>query len=102
MSKIYKYPLQITGEQVINIPNLSCVLDVQVQESEGGMPMLWAVVDSNTNHYTGVKIYIVGTGFEFSENTDGMAKFYLSTFQKEGFVWHVFYTTEFKPHGNPK
>ena len=94
MSKIYKYPLQITDEQVINIPNIAHPLSVQVQESEGGIPVLWVVTDDNDN-FKGISIYIVGTGQEFSQSTDDTHKTYLSTFQQGSFVGHVFYSMEF-------
>ena len=90
--KIYKYPLRVVDEQVINIPNINYLLDVQVQKSEGGQPVLWAAIDKDYHHNNAVKIYIVGTGVEFENdfiNTSG--KRYLCTFQLEGFVGHVFY-----------
>ena len=94
MSKIYKYPLQITDEQVINIPNIAHPLSVQVQESEGGMPVLWVMTD-DANPFKGINIYIIGTGQEFSQVTGGTHKTYLSTFQQGSFVGHVFYAMEF-------
>jgi len=89
---IYKYPLQMIDEQTINIPNLSFLLDVQTQSSEGDQPVLWACVDNDANHLCEVTIIIIGTGIEFENdfvNTSG--KQYLSTFQVNGFVGHVFY-----------
>lgn len=90
--KIYKYKLQITDGQIIDIPNLREVISVQIQDGE---PVLWVIVDDEFNLHSSVNIFIVGTGNEFEDygmGARGTPRNYLSTFQAKGFVGHVFYS----------
>lgn len=90
MITIYKYPLQITDSQSIEIPACHKILDIQFQESQ---LVLWALV--NPNFVKLLKhIYIFGTGQPI-EHYSNPSMFtdtyqYLKTIQQNGFVWHIF------------
>lgn len=72
--KVYKYTLQVTDIQVLELPTAAKILDIQVQNGE---PQLWALVDER-HHYTEARtIAIYGTGHPMSENCGE----YIATFQ---------------------
>lgn len=84
MSKIFKYPLQVTDQQTIKMPYGAKVLCVQVQD---GTPCLWALVDptvESVDHF----VNTVGTGHP----TNQVAENYVGTYQLQGgaLVFHVF------------
>lgn len=83
MQKIFKYPIPITDEFVIEMPAMHQPLKVGIQASE---PVLWAMVNSHTESVN-VTFRIFGTGHEI-ENPDKLQ--YISTFQLRGLVWHLF------------
>jgi len=89
--KILKYPLELVDEQTISIPGLRELVAVQTQESLSGQPVLWAMVDKETEQpwWDRAIIYIVATGREIKDEDIGRS--YLSTFQCKGFVGHVYY-----------
>jgi hypothetical protein len=82
MKTIYKYPIQITDEQDLEIPHgypLHVGLDPQ------GVPCIWFQV--NTDHLKSkVKIHIIGTGNPIPD----AAIFYIGSFVQSPFVWHVY------------
>ncbi len=66
MKSIYKYPLQVDGEQILLIPAGAKILTVQMQ---GSTPCLWAEVKINddANLRAGLeqrKIKMFGTGHD--------------------------------------
>lgn len=81
---IWKYELNVTDEQLIEIPTGAEILAVQVQHS---VPCLWARVDPNA---TKVKRRILthGTGHTLSAITG----VYIDSYQLNGgdLVFHVF------------
>lgn len=83
MKQIWKYPIEETGQQSIEIPDESKILCVQVQK---GVPCLWVEVD---DEYAPVLVYvfIVTTGETFDLAAD-----YVGTFQlyNGSFVGHVY------------
>lgn len=83
MKIIYKYPLQITDEQTIEISRYAKPLCVQVQN---GIPCLWAEVD--TRFAKEIKtVYSYGTG----HTIDRLGIQYLGTYQIENnLVFHVY------------
>lgn len=88
MNAIWKYPLEVVDEQIIQMPGHASIVSVQVQY---GTPCLWAVVNPATaraQSQRGRKIRIVGTGHDF----DASNLKYIGTFQLlDGkFVGHVF------------
>lgn len=82
--KIYKYPLVVTDEQTIMLPEGAKVLTLEEQYGE---PMLWALVDPDAKK-EGRLVRIYGTGHE----VDRSDLRYVSTFQMHGgaLVFHVF------------
>ena len=82
--KIYKYPLELTPEQQVEMPLEASILTVQVQNN---IPCLWALVDPEMPPSRRT-IYIRGTGHEF----DVKSFKYINTFQQlnGGLIWHVF------------
>lgn len=82
MRTIYKYPLHIVAEQIIDLP-AAYVLTLQVQHNK---PTLWCAVLTGTSTYK-VRFFCVGTGHDIPND----ATYYLGTVQIEGFVWHFFH-----------
>lgn len=83
---VWKYPLAMTHEQVLELPANAHILTVQIQGKE---PCLWALVD-RTNPPEKRHIVIVGTGNE--DDALGKLLNYIATFQTNGgqYIWHVF------------
>lgn len=81
--RIFKYPLQATDRQLVNLPKGAELLTVQMQH---GQPCLWALVDERQPTEDRA-IMIYGTGHPI--NTLGK---YLGTFQMDGgaLVFHAF------------
>lgn len=98
MRVIYKYPLEITAEQVINIPMLyfddrSCKM--QRTSSSCGCqdvirPCLWCMVDTENQTYP-MKVVTKMTGEEIREDEKDRLKYVGSYLIGGGdFVGHVF------------
>lgn len=85
--RIYKYELQVTGNQNIMLPIGSKILTVQNQNEKA---CLWALVDPN-NETEGRHIEIFGTGHPVLSDM-GTDRVYISTFQMHGgqLVFHAF------------
>ena len=85
---IFKYPLETTDQQVIQIPSGAFPLCVQVQS---GVPCLWAMVDDSqpTEPYT---FRVIGTGRPIN---DAEGFLYVGTYQLHGgaLVFNVFIDT---------
>lgn len=82
---IYKYPLEVTDRQDVEMPQGAKILSVQTQ---GEVVCLWALVDKQ-REIVRRKIRILGTGHEHEESyTSG----YIGTTQQANgaLVWHVF------------
>jgi hypothetical protein len=85
MKTIWKFGLEITDEQTINIPVPYQLLTVQINN---GKPCLWAIVDSEART-TELKIYTYGTGHSMPDRL----QYYIGTYQivdEHIFVFHVF------------
>ena len=84
--RIFKYPLQITDEQTVEMPLEAIILCVQIQQEE---PCLWALVDPTLPSTTRRKIRIIGTGQPIFD-VDKLI--YIDSIQQLGgkFMWHVF------------
>lgn len=92
MSKtIWKFPLEITDRQEVEMPQGACILSVQMN---GGRPCLWALVDPEKPSEKFV-LFIYGTG----RPVDANGKAYVGTFQVRGmleiYVWHVFVPVDY-------
>lgn len=83
---VWKYPLTMDHEQVLDLPANAHILCVQIQHDR---PCIWALVDSTLPHERR-KIVIVGTG-NHDAALAGLLN-YIGTFQTNagGFIWHVF------------
>lgn len=81
--KIFKYPIQTTDHQRIDMPIGAEILCVQVQS---GQPCIWAKVDpSQPTESRG--IYVHGTGHDVADD----ASKYIGTYQLTSIlVFHVF------------
>ena len=84
---IWKFPLEITDSQVIQMPVGSEFMCAKMQ---GGTLCLWAYVNSEAVKED-ITIRIVGTGHPFSK-AERNDLWYLDTVQAMGgtLVWHVF------------
>jgi len=83
MRRIFKYPLDIVGIQLVSMPVGAELLTVQMQQ---GVPCLWALVEDSAPKEDRV-IYFRGTGHEAP---DFKKDEHIATFQERAFVWHVF------------
>ena len=85
METIWKFPLEITARQTLEIPELYRVLHVGTQHDQ---PCLWVQVDPD-HEIEDVTIVCVGTGHALSlyDNYG-----YIGTVMTHGdkFVWHYF------------
>ena len=85
MKTIWKYELDITDTQYIDMPRGTKILAVQIQ---GGVPCIWALVLSEESVMP-VKIVMIGTGHPADEIN---VMEYIGTFQAMSgtLVFHVF------------
>jgi hypothetical protein len=84
LETIWKFPLSVTDQVTIQVPEGAQILSLQVQ---GGIPCLWAKVNPD-NPKKPMKIGIYGTGHEHQE----IPGIFIATFQMEGgtLVFHAF------------
>ncbi len=87
MKTIYKYNLQVTDVQQIQLPKKAKILCVQVQHGE---PQLWAEIDTDASQEART-VEIFGTGHPISQEI-GQSRRYISTFQMENglLVFHAY------------
>ncbi len=88
MKTIWKFPLPLTDNPMVEMPQDALVLDVQIQHGE---ICLWAVVDGKAP-LENRSFFVVGTGHPMPAH----AGRYVRTVQQDRFVWHVF---EERPSG---
>lgn len=88
MKTIWKFPIQVTDYQKIDMPARAKILCVQIQ---GGEPYLWAEVDSEEDYVTRL-IHVYGTGHAMPQDTGR----YIGTFQmmQGRLVFHAYETTQ--------
>ena len=86
MKKIWKFPLELADEQVIQVPAGADILCVQVQLD---VLCMWALVDPSAKLVT-ERFYVFGTGWEVPEEITGLN--YVGTVQiNEGHeIYHIF------------
>ena len=82
MNVIYKYPLELVSNQLIEGPSVFRPLDVQLQNET---LCLWAEVDPESPPGL-TAIRIVGTGSAEVEDPDE----YIATVQQGPYVWHIY------------
>jgi hypothetical protein len=83
--KIYKYPLTLADEQIVELPLASRILSVGMQD--GGI-FVWALVDEAARATVSVRFWIRGTGHP--ADSLSFATFLGTVFDRQ-FVWHVFH-----------
>jgi hypothetical protein len=83
---IYKYPLQLTSDQYLDMPQGSSILSIQIQR---GAPTLWALVDDTVPRLSTKRIRMTGTGHELPHGLANNLRF-ISTVQLDELVWHFF------------
>jgi len=83
MKTIYKYPIQITDEQEIQMPCDANVIHAGLDPQ--GTPCLWVEVDTAAPTEP-VSVLVVGTGNPMPY----VAHTHLGSFVQGPFVWHVF------------
>ena len=88
MKRIWKYPLDVTDEQGITMPDGAVILTVQTQNEK---PCLWAIVDPLAPHRIR-RFAMIGTGNPADVLDVIPGPHYVGTFQLMGggLVFHVF------------
>ena len=83
MMTIWKFPLEVVDDQIVDMPYGATILTVQAQND---VPCMWALVGTN-NALVPRAFHIAGTGHPFNGVGD-----YVGTFQLSGgaLVFHVF------------
>ena len=81
--KIFKYPLHVTDQQIVQMPACSKIIHAGLDPT--GCPCLWAKVDPDEKNNKDVIVRIVGTGHDVPPNT-----LHVGSFVQNPFVWHVF------------
>jgi hypothetical protein len=83
MKRIYKYPIPIQDEIIVEMPLGSVILTAQMQHSE---PFIWCLVNS-TEVIIKRHLYLYGTGMEVKRGSR-----YIGTFQMLAgdLIWHLF------------
>lgn len=79
---IYKYPIDITSQQFIEMPKGAKLLHVALDG--WGKPCIWAQVDTDQPKVKRM-FFIYGTGAPMRHHEN-----YVGTFVEGKFVWHVF------------
>lgn len=84
MTTIFKFPLHILAEQIIELPKDAQILSVQTQQ---GQPAIWAIVDpSRPTVPTRIRMY--GTGHTVDKD---IVRFLGTVQQLDGqLIWHFF------------
>ena len=83
MKKIFKYQLETTSVQEIEMPEAAEVLTVQIQNE---VPCIWVLVEPNSAVIKRT-FEIFGTGYDVPENVN---RKYIGTYQHYRGVFHCF------------
>lgn len=86
-SEIWKYIIILESTNTRLIPRGAKPLTVQLQN---GIPYVWVQVQPGEEKVVH-RFYIMGTGCPHDSNKIGE---YVGTWQKDGFVWHLFFEGE--------
>jgi hypothetical protein len=92
--RVYKYNLEWTDRQSIELPLDAQILDVEIQSDE--QLKLWALFTPQKNlPFRTRYIRIAGTGHDISDDII----WHIKTIHNRQFVWHIFETLP--PHVDP-
>jgi hypothetical protein len=87
MKKIFKYELEVTDEQTIQLPREAKILSTHCKNNK---ICIWALVNPK-NELVNRKFYMSGTGFPIHDNVLGDSKFIGTCLMlNETLVWHIF------------
>jgi hypothetical protein len=89
--KIFKYPIEVTDEQILRLPAGSQILSVIEQRNE---MVLYAMVPHPNDYpevYVEYDIRVVGTGHDVKFSTRDFTFVGTVSMYKGGLVFHVFY-----------
>lgn len=87
MKTIYKYNLEITDRQLIEMPINSEILSAK---NQGDNLFIWVLVDNETDLKESCEIEIFGTGNPIYENEHTCRQFIETCIMPNGLVWHLF------------
>jgi len=106
MKIVWKYPIEVTDLQEVEMPQGSRILSVQVQKKLAVVgtgppksvydPCIWALVNTEERKMIRRLFRIYGTGKPVDEPVESLN--YVGTFQQGPFVWHVFERNVGKSH----
>ena len=84
MRTIYKYPIEITDEQTITMPECAEIIHVGLDPQ--GTPCIWAevITERSLRPYD---VIVAGTGHPLPA---GARNNHVGSFVQGSFVWHVF------------
>ena len=83
MKVIWKYELDLTGTQELNLPEGAEILTAQMQWDDC---CCWVLQEQNATTFKSRKIRVYGTGHPVAEGSLD----YISTVQLRGMVLHIF------------
>ena len=83
MKAIWKFELELQGDQLIHMPVDAEIISYQ---SQNGRIVIWIVVDIWQKMTEPRKFRLIGTGQPF-EDFGGS---YIGSAQNNGFVWHLY------------
>ncbi len=86
MMSIWKYPLEITGEQKLMTPEVWNPIHVDHQV---GQLTIWAEVDADDEAMVSRSVTIVGTGHRF--DSEGLVHIGSAVDPNRPLVWHVYH-----------
>jgi hypothetical protein len=82
---IWKFPLKVTGYQVVQMPLEYKILSVGVCPNKG--VCLWAEVNAHNFENTNVEVVLIGTGHGLA---DEVVPNFVGTVIQNPYVWHVY------------
>ena len=97
MKRIYKYPVEITDHQILELPIGSTILSVK--EQEPNKFYIWALVDPNEPVRGIYEFIIYGTGHPAPLADARVVKYLDTVVATNGLVWHFFYAIGFAQDG---
>lgn len=88
MKKVFKYTLNVTAEQVLELPKGAELISAKEQF---GNIVLYALVNPEVKIYDGYNILVLGTGYEVSEHIEDYTFLNTVKIMMGKFMFHIFY-----------